>query len=214
MPVFNNDGSNNKQFKKIFANTGTMNKEIKEAYAWDGTVNRLVFKNEIKANVTVRNYSRFKKDEGWPWSEITGGDATENLYDGTPTPSGRYWFKIQLWGWHQWGEAHLWVYAGGNTLIDDFQCKANFPTEPEYSSVVNGIYNTPFPTWRLYRPSCDDPGAVGALQGACRMAIQPMIVPVKDIEDALGQQVTATQMETWCGSDWTGSKNITAIISN
>lgn len=55
MPIYSNDGSNNKPIQPIYSNDATVNREIKEAYANDGTVNRLVYSGTEKFVIVGSN---------------------------------------------------------------------------------------------------------------------------------------------------------------
>lgn len=133
----------------------------------------------------------------YSWSD--SGTWTQNVVLGN-VPDQRCWIRINYGGW-SYGGANVQITHIGNVIsgpVDINGSNTNWKT---------GIFED-IVTWQsgdlLFVTN-----RTNASQGATGLVESCMIVPLTDLDNALGRQATLEEVKAWYGTNWTGSKTVT-----
>lgn len=205
MAINDYDGTSYHEIGKVYDYNGTTYSQIGKVYDNNGTTSSLIYSASV--TVTLTNYGIASKYLA-AWSSLGDASSHMGLWSGSP-PSGRFWLYAPYGGWAYApstgrASASCGIRVGSNVL-SSIDIMSRGPTWPA-TAEVNTILNLPsgsYDQWGgLFYSRSNSP------QGGVHTTAQSMVVPVAPLESALGRQVSVSEVASWFGYGWTGSKTV------
>lgn len=203
MPIYNNTPTANLEVRDVWVSDGTgVKHQVADVWVNNVTTNTPVYSAAVTVTLTNRGIG---KKVMAAWSDISAATTDISLLSGGSF-SGRFWLYANYGGYAHGVDstslANAILYVGSTAVSSADLFGSSTPASP-VQAMAEGIYDLSAVSAfiRLARSN--------ASQGNLTANEQVMLVPLAPLESALGRQVSVSELVSWFGRGWSGSKTVT-----